>query len=98
MDNFRKKIYPCKNVFENQTGITTTGYETGGRAISAPPIRRWTTRHRAISVPDISAPFHNFFLFFELWSKNSEAGNFLNSVEREPIETRVLNPTASESS
>ena len=26
--------------------------------------------------------------------KNNEAGNFLNAVEREPIETRVLNPTA----
>ena len=30
--------------------------------------------------------------------KNKEAGNFLNAVEREPVETRVLNPTASEAS
>ena len=34
-----------------------------GRDISAPPIRRCTTRRRAVSAPDISAPFHNFFYF-----------------------------------
>ena len=28
--------------------------------------------------------------------KNNEAGNYLNAVEREPVPTRVLNPTASE--
>ena len=28
----------------------------------------------------------------------NEAGNFLNAVELEPVETRVLNPTASEAS
>ena len=30
--------------------------------------------------------------------KNNEAGNPLNAVERKPVETRVLNPTASEAS
>ena len=40
----------------------------------------------------------NLFLFFELWRKNNEAGNFLNAVEPEPVETRVLNPTAGEAS
>ena len=50
------------------------------------------------SALDNSAPFPNFFLFFEKWRKNNEAGNFLNVVEREPVETRVLNPTASEAS
>ena len=30
--------------------------------------------------------------------KNNEAGNSLNAVECEPVETRVLNPTASEAS
>ena len=50
------------------------------------------------SAPDISAPFPNIFLFFELWRKNNDAGNFMNAVEREPVETRVLNPTASEAS
>ena len=39
-----------------------------------------------------------FFLFFDLWRKNNEAGNFLNAVEREPVQTRVLNPTVSEAS
>ena len=63
----------------------------------APPIRRWTTRRRAVSAPIISAPFPIFFSF-ELWRKNNEAGNFLNAVEREPVETRALNPTASEAS
>ena len=52
----------------------------------------------AVSAPDTSAPFPNLFLFFKLWRKNNEAGNFLNAVEREPVETRVLNPTASEAS
>ena len=28
----------------------------------------------------------------------NEAGNSLNAVEREPVETRVFNPTASEAS
>ena len=37
-----------------------------------------------------------FYLFFELWRKKNEAGNSLNAVEREPVETRVLNPTAIE--
>ena len=37
-----------------------------GADVSAPPIRRWTTRGRDVSAPDISAPFPNFFLFFEL--------------------------------
>merc|ERR1719154_1030608 len=69
-----------------------------GAAVSAPPIRRWTARRRAVSVPDISAPFHILFLFFKLRGKNNEAGNFLNAVERESVETRVLNPTASEAS
>ena len=69
-----------------------------GAAVSAPLIRRWTTRCRAVSAPDISASFPNFFIFFDLGRKNNEAGNFLNAVEREPVETRVLNPTASEAS
>ena len=60
--------------------------------------RRWTAWRRAVSALDISAPFPHFFLFFDLWRKNNEAGNFLNAVEREPVETRVLNPTASEAS
>ena len=68
------------------------------RDISAPPTRRWTTRRRAVSAPDISAPFHNLLLFFDLWRKNNEAGNFLKAAEREPVETRVLNPTATEAS
>ena len=38
------------------------------------------------------------FLFFELRRKNSEAGNSLNAVDREPVPTRVLNPNASEAS
>ena len=41
------------------------------RAISAPPIRRWTFWRRAVSAPDISAPFPNFNLFFELRRKNN---------------------------
>ena len=39
-----------------------------------------------------------FFLFSSYAEKNNEAGNFLNAVEREPVGTRVLNPTASEAS
>jgi len=35
-------------------------------ADSAPPIRRWTSRRRAVSALDISAPFPNFILFFDL--------------------------------
>ena len=65
-----------------------------GRAISAPPFRRWTSRRRAVSAPDISAPFP--ILFFELWRKSNEAANSFNAVEREPVPTRVLNPNASE--
>ena len=38
-----------------------TGKGHFGDAVSAPPIRRWTTRRRAVSAPDISAPFPNFF-------------------------------------
>ena len=53
---------------------------------------------RAVSAPNISVPFPNFFLFFELWRRCNEAGNFLNAVEQEPVETIVLNPTASEAS
>ena len=34
-----------------------------GRDISAPPFRRWTTRRRAVSALDISAPFPIFFYF-----------------------------------
>ena len=34
-----------------------------GAADSALPIRRWTTPRRAVSAPDISAPFPNFFYF-----------------------------------
>ena len=30
--------------------------------------------------------------------KNNKAGNSLNAVEREPVETRVLNPNATEAS
>ena len=30
--------------------------------------------------------------------KNNEAGNFLKTVERKPVETRVLNATASKAS
>ena len=45
-------------------------------------------------------PFGRRFpiFLFELWRKNNEASNFLNAVEREPVETRALNPTASEAS
>ena len=39
------------------------------------------------------------FLFFELWRKNNVAGNSgMHAVEHEPVETKVLNPTASEAS
>merc|ERR1719154_174056 len=31
-------------------------------------------------------------------TKNNEAGNSLNAIEREPVPTRVLNPNASEAS
>ena len=62
-----------------------------GAAVSAPLTRRWTTGHRVIS-----APFPNFFLFFELWRKKNEASNSLNAVKREPVETRVFKPNASE--
>ena len=72
------------------------------RSISAPPFqrRRIGTADSALdnSALDISAQFPNLFLFFELWRKNNEAGNFLNAVEREPVQTRVLNPTVSEGS
>ena len=61
-----------------------------GRAISAPP-----TRRRVVSVPDISAPFPYSILFFELWRKNNEVVNSSNTVEHEPVPTRVLNPNAS---
>ena len=87
--------------------VTKNIIRTGGgplrcRCVSAanwaPPIRRWTTGHRAVSAPDISVPFPDLFLFFELWRKNNEAGNSLNSVECEPVPSRVLNPIASEAS
>ena len=85
-------IYCCllyKLFGHNNSSLNYELMKLGGRAISAPPIRRWTTECRAISAP---------FPIFELWRKNNEAGNFLNVVEREPVETRVLNPTASEAS
>ena len=75
-----------------------TGKGHFGAAVWAPPIRHWTTGRRAVSVPDISALFPNFILFFELWRKNNEAGNSLNAVEREPVPTSVLNSNASEAS
>ena len=37
-------------------------------------------------------------MFLVQYKKNNEAGNSLNDVEREPVPTRVLNPTASEAS
>ena len=40
-----------------------------GAADSALPIRRWTTRHRAVSAPNISAPFPNFFFFWSYEEK-----------------------------
>ena len=52
----------------------------------------------ADSALDNYGPFPISILFFELWRENNEAGNFLNAVEREPVETGVLNPTASEAS
>ena len=67
-----------------------------GTAVWAPPIRGFTTGCRAVLALDIWVPFPNLFLFFELWRKNNKAGDFLNAVEREPVETRVLKPTASE--
>ena len=80
--------------------IKFNGKISRGRAISAPPFRRRrfsagqlgavSFRHRTFR-----CRFLIYFLFFELWRKNNEAGNFLNAVEREPVETRVLNPTAS---
>ena len=58
------------------------------------PIRR-----RRFGAGQLSAVlFRRRILFFEASSKINEAGNFLNSVEREPVETRVLNPSASEAS
>ena len=47
--------------------------------------------------PNFYLPFPNFF-FSSYEERNNEAGNFLNAVEREPVETRVLNPTTSEAS
>jgi len=43
---------------------------------------------------------YNFsdFYFSSYGEKNNEADNSLNAVEREPVETRVLNPNASEAS
>ena len=38
------------------------------------------------------------FYFLSYAEKNSETGISFNVVEREPVETRVLNPTASEAS
>ena len=35
----------------------------GQRDISAPPFRLWTARRRAVSAPDISAPFPIFLNF-----------------------------------
>ena len=55
----------CKKVSYSYCYLVHLSPRSGGRDISAPLIRRWTTRRRAVSVPDISAPFPNFFIFFE---------------------------------
>ena len=41
-----------------------------------------------------------YYLFYKnkFMKKNNEAGNSLNAVEREPVPSRVLNPTASKGS
>ena len=64
-----------------------------GAAVTAPPIQRWTTRRQTFR-----RRFLIFIYFLSYEEKSNEAGDFLNAVEREPAETRVLNPTASEAS
>ena len=80
------RLYETGNVSSewNRWNTLSTTPPKWGRAISAPPFRRRTVRRRFL------------ILFLELWRKNNEVGNFLNAVEREPVENRVLNPTASE--
>ena len=63
----RKSIILQVKTLESQiysAGLQEEGHF--GAAVSAPPIRRWTTRRRTvsaadISAPDISAPFPIFF-------------------------------------
>ena len=73
-----------------------------GTAVSAPPTRRHRFGAELLGVvPFWRRTFRRrfiIFFIFDLWRKNNEAGNFLNAVEREPVETRVLNPTATEAS
>ena len=74
----------------------------GGGTFRRPPFRR-RRLGAADSALDNSAPSRfdaghfgavSYIYFFSSY----EAGNFLNAVEREPVETRVLNPIASEAS
>ena len=58
----------------NYGGGTFRRHRFGAGQLGAVPFRRRTFRRRFL-----------FFLFFELWRKNNEAGNFLNVVERGPV-------------
>ena len=58
-----------------------------GRDISVPPFRRRRFGAGQLGAGHFGAV--SYFFFFELWRKNNEAGNFLNAVEREPVETSV---------
>ena len=58
------QIKCIENIYNKNS--SPDGPEKGGRAISAPLFWCCTTGHRAVSAPDISVPFPNLFLFFEL--------------------------------
>ena len=49
------------NKMKNFCGPNIKGEGHFGAAIWTPPIRRYTTGRRAVSAPDIWAPFPNFF-------------------------------------
>ena len=60
----------------------------GAGQLGAVPFRRRTFRRHFL-----------IFLYFSNYEeKKNEADYFLNAFERKPVETRVLNPTASEAS
>ena len=61
-----------------------------GAAVWAPPIGCQTTGRRAV--------WAGYLGTVPRYEKNNEAGNSMNAVERELVETRDLNPTASEAS
>ena len=79
---FEKQIDRYNEILKSQLSVNflfhlpTMDNKKGGRDNSALPIRRWTTRHRAVSAPDISVPFP-FFFFFELWTKKKWSSQFL---------------------